>query len=267
MDQKDKVEEQYKDSEPLRVRANTHRLYSERMINLDAEAQKLMDLDGSEAVLDVGCGPGVFLRYLKGHGHTGRLVGLDQSLGMIAEAQDDSIEGFVGDAQQLPFEEGAFQRVSARHMLYHVPNIPMALEEMKRVLSSKGTVLVTTNSQGSLSGMRELRNQMLSSFGYQEASTADTLPINTFCIENADEILEAAFSSVQKVVYQNALIFRNSDPIAAYVGTMLSMLNIPNDEKLYAEMRMWLKVEAERMLRHHGGVWRDPKYTGFYVCS
>ncbi|WP_419182303.1 class I SAM-dependent methyltransferase [Paenibacillus radicis (ex Xue et al. 2023)] len=47
-----------------------------------------MNLNGTEAVLDVGCGPGAFLRFLKDQGHSGRLVGLDQSPGMIAEAQD-----------------------------------------------------------------------------------------------------------------------------------------------------------------------------------
>ncbi|MCR8634735.1 class I SAM-dependent methyltransferase [Paenibacillus sp. N5-1-1-5] len=179
--------------------------------------------------------------------------------------QKHKIEGFVGDVQQIPFGEGGFQWVSARHMLYHVLNIPIALGEMKRVLSSNGNVIITTNSQRSLSGIRELRNRMLLSFGYQETSLQEAF-IHTFCIENANEILRAAFSSVREVVYENALLFHNSEPIAAYVGTMFNMLDIPNDEKLHAEMRMWLKVEAERMIRSHGGTWRDPKNTAVYIC-
>ncbi|MDF2958286.1 MAG: hypothetical protein K0S39_21 [Paenibacillus sp.] len=266
MNQKDKVEEQYLNSEPLKIRMDTHRLYSEKRMNLDMEAMKLMNLNGSEAILDVGCGPGAFLRFLRDHGHQGRLAGLDRSPAMIAEAEDESIEGFVGDVQQLPFERGTFSRVSARHMLYHVPDISRALEEMKRVLEPGGTVVVSTNSKRSLPGIMDLCSRMLTSFGYPNSGFTTAVPIDTFCIENADEILRPSFSSVREVMLENALVFHKPEPVAQYAGTLFSMMNIPNDGKLYADMQIWLEAEADRTIRSLGGVWRDPKHTAFYVC-
>ncbi|HEV8638260.1 MAG TPA: class I SAM-dependent methyltransferase, partial [Chloroflexota bacterium] len=112
------VAAQYADSDPLRARIETHQRHSERQLDLDALCHRLLGFGGDESLLDVGCGPGLFLTYLRRAGHRGRLVGLDQSPGMIAEAGG----GLVGDAQALPFADAAFDAVSARHMLYHVPD-------------------------------------------------------------------------------------------------------------------------------------------------
>ncbi|WP_329191392.1 class I SAM-dependent methyltransferase [Streptomyces sp. NBC_01435] len=34
-------------------------------------------IEGADSVLDLGCGTGAMLHWSRGHGHTGRLVGLD----------------------------------------------------------------------------------------------------------------------------------------------------------------------------------------------
>ncbi|MDQ4044962.1 MAG: class I SAM-dependent methyltransferase, partial [Chloroflexota bacterium] len=73
---------QYVTTDPLKVRMETHLRYSERQLDLDAECRSAMRLTGDETILDVGCGPGLFLSYLRDHGHRGRLIGLDQSKAM-----------------------------------------------------------------------------------------------------------------------------------------------------------------------------------------
>ncbi len=80
------VRQQYQTTDPLRTRIETHRRYSERQIDLNAECRAALGLAGTESLLDVGCGPGDWPRYLRQHGHTGRLTGLDQSSAMIAAA-------------------------------------------------------------------------------------------------------------------------------------------------------------------------------------
>src|SRR5438876_3710507 len=80
------VRQQYRTTDPLRTRIDTHRRFSERQIDLDAECRAALGLTGDEALLDVGCGPGDWLRYLRQTGHRGRLAGLDQSPAMIAAA-------------------------------------------------------------------------------------------------------------------------------------------------------------------------------------
>jgi demethylmenaquinone methyltransferase/2-methoxy-6-polyprenyl-1,4-benzoquinol methylase len=67
--------------------------------------------------LDVACGTGFLTRHLRGE-----IVGLDQSASMLAIAQDRVPAGeFVqGDALELPFEDGSFDRVFTGHFYGHL---------------------------------------------------------------------------------------------------------------------------------------------------
>ncbi len=67
--------------------------------------------------LDVACGTGFLTRHLPGE-----IVGLDQSESMLEEAgrQAPAAEYVQGDALELPFEDGAFERVFAGHFYGHL---------------------------------------------------------------------------------------------------------------------------------------------------
>ena len=96
------------------------------------------DLD----VLDVGCGQGIDVaRYaLSGARATGidltpRHVELTRAhlaaLGLEAKVE-------LGDAENLPFADGSFDRVSSNGVLHHTPDMPAALAEILRVLRPDG---------------------------------------------------------------------------------------------------------------------------------
>ena len=102
-----------------------------------------------EAVLEVGCGPGTDLfDLIEIVGPTGRLVGIDASAVMIAEARRRAqalnvpITFEVGDVQALPFPDGAFDVCRAARLLEHLPDAGRALTEMVRVTRSGGRILV-----------------------------------------------------------------------------------------------------------------------------
>ena len=67
--------------------------------------------------LDVACGTGFLTRHLPGE-----IVGLDQSESMLEEArrQAPSAEYVQGDGLELPFEDGAFERVFTGHFYGHL---------------------------------------------------------------------------------------------------------------------------------------------------
>jgi ubiquinone/menaquinone biosynthesis C-methylase UbiE len=67
--------------------------------------------------LDVACGTGYFTRFLPGE-----VVGLDQSANMIdvARSRDAASEYLVADALELPFDDGAFDRVFTGHFYGHL---------------------------------------------------------------------------------------------------------------------------------------------------
>jgi demethylmenaquinone methyltransferase/2-methoxy-6-polyprenyl-1,4-benzoquinol methylase len=68
--------------------------------------------------LDVACGSGFLTRHLRG-----LVVGLDQSPAMVALAQSRLPDGvaLTGDALDLPFADGAFDRVFTGHFYGHLP--------------------------------------------------------------------------------------------------------------------------------------------------
>jgi ubiquinone/menaquinone biosynthesis C-methylase UbiE len=108
-----------------------------------------MALAPGKAVLEVGCGPGTdVFDMVELVGPAGRLVGLDASEVMIAEARRRAkalcvpITFEVGDVQALPFPDGTFDVCRAGRLLQHLPNAERALTEMVRVTRSGGRIVV-----------------------------------------------------------------------------------------------------------------------------
>jgi ubiquinone/menaquinone biosynthesis C-methylase UbiE len=262
------IRQQYQTIDPLQTRILTHERYSERQIDLHAICREALALTDAEALLDVGCGPGAFLHYLRAHGHAGRLAGLDQSLGMIAaakataEAAGQAIEWFVGGANALPFDDGEWAIISARHMLYHVPDLPGALREFARVVGPDGRVLATTNAGTDHAGLNALRDNLFEHFA---------LPVpppvtEHFRVENARDVLQTVFAEVDETIVQNAFIFTAPEPIVNYLMTIAPVHRFEDDPARYRAIHNWLTEEATRRLAAMGGVWRDQKNVGVYVC-
>jgi SAM-dependent methyltransferase len=82
--------------------------------------------------LDVACGTGFLTRHLRGF-----VVALDQSPAMVTTAQSRLPEGvgMVGDGLDLPFADGAFDRVFTSHFYGHLPTAERTafLESARRV--------------------------------------------------------------------------------------------------------------------------------------
>jgi ubiquinone/menaquinone biosynthesis C-methylase UbiE len=108
-----------------------------------------MALAPGASVLEVGCGPGTdVFALVELVGPTGRLVGLDASQAMIAEARRRASERRlavtfeVGDVQALPFPDATFDVCRAARLLEHLPDAAQALSEMTRVTRQGGWVVV-----------------------------------------------------------------------------------------------------------------------------
>src|SRR2546423_556637 len=101
---------------------------------------------GYEAVLDAGCGNGVWTAAVRPL--VSSVVGLDLSRGMLGDATAKLADAaFVnGDVVALPFADASFDVVLCFWVLHHVPDQPAAVAEFARVLRSDGTLLATANS-------------------------------------------------------------------------------------------------------------------------
>jgi SAM-dependent methyltransferase len=94
-------------------------------------------------VLDVACGPGYVAAAAAARGAVAH--GLDFSAAMvaIARALHPVIAVQEGDAEDLPYPDGAFDAVVSGFGMHHVPRPEVALAQARRVLAPGGRVAFT----------------------------------------------------------------------------------------------------------------------------
>lgn len=105
--------------------------------------------------LEVGAGNGEHLKYEKlNQNQADNYFAVDIRENMIFELKKNfsSINAFVGDCQKkLDFDDGFFDRILAIHVLEHLPNLPLAIEEMFRLCDKeRGVFSVVIPCEGSL---------------------------------------------------------------------------------------------------------------------
>ncbi|MDQ3108049.1 MAG: class I SAM-dependent methyltransferase [Actinomycetota bacterium] len=89
-----------------------------------------IDLDGDETVIDVGCGNGRDGRQLLAANHAGPIIGFDLSVGMLRMVVGQ-VPAVNADVAALPLRDGAADVALASHMLYHCPDLPAAVAELR----------------------------------------------------------------------------------------------------------------------------------------
>jgi ubiquinone/menaquinone biosynthesis C-methylase UbiE len=99
-----------------------------------------------KAVLDVGCGSGLFFKEIAAQ--TEIVVGVDVSHKLLLKAKKNA-NGFQNafilqaDADHLPFKNGFYDTVFAFTILQNLPKPSETLGELKRVANKDGRVVVT----------------------------------------------------------------------------------------------------------------------------
>ncbi len=92
-------------------------------------------------ILDVACATAMSFRFLS---DLGTIRGLDISRETIHFAKQRGIDRIVrGDAQRMPFREGAFDLVLALDAFEHFPDDVGSMAEVRRVLSPHGALICT----------------------------------------------------------------------------------------------------------------------------
>ena len=121
-----------------------------------------LEVPVSGRLLEIGCGPAYLWKNNEKRLRTDwRIVLSDFSPGMLASAREDglashgSFQFLAVDAQSIPYPDRIFDVLIANHMLYHVPDRPKALSEIKRVLKPGSRLYAATNGEERLQELRE----------------------------------------------------------------------------------------------------------------
>jgi SAM-dependent methyltransferase len=110
-------------------------------------APLLIDFAGvreGDRVLDAGCGTGSLSMTIAEVTKAAKIVGIDASKGFIEYARasnsDTRVSFELGDAQNLPYSDGSFDRCLSLLVVNHIPDTPKAVAEMRRVTKPGGVI-------------------------------------------------------------------------------------------------------------------------------
>jgi SAM-dependent methyltransferase len=111
------------------------------------EAIRRIGVEAGMAVLEVGCGSGVFLRLAADRG--ARAFGIDASpeLIEIARGRVPEADLRVGDTQSLPYEDDSFDLVAGFNAFFFAADMVGALRDAGRVARPGASVLIQVSGR------------------------------------------------------------------------------------------------------------------------
>ena len=260
---------QYGDSEKLRIRIEAHERYSEHSQD-DWYPRYVAQLDpaAGESVLDVGCGFGAFHPAL--HAVGARVVALDYSPGMAREARQRAtrdglaVQVMRADAQQLPLADRSVDHAICSHMLYHVPDIGRALEEMRRVVKVGGRVLITTNAADHSVRFKNLHVQAARDLGLTPAEVPGH---SRFSLDDLP-LVRAVFPNVQLHRQPNAFLFPTVDSALRYYASgWVDSVEERDAEGSHRPALLERMAELIGEIIAREGVFRVPKDAGSFLAT
>jgi ubiquinone/menaquinone biosynthesis C-methylase UbiE len=258
------VAQQYQTDQHLQTRIRTHRLYTVGA-NLEQSIDAVLKLEPQESLLDIGTGPGDFPTRLRVAGHKGRLVGLDFSSGMleVAKTKTDAVEWVQGNAMELPFPDSSFDLVSARHMLYHVPDMNKAILEAKRVLKPGGRFMAVTNDDGYLLEFWNAVFEALKDDADFSVITNSVLN-RQFFSAHLDEQIRQVFHNTSFTRLEGSLEFPGARPVLEYWDSIQASYDISHTA--WTRGREALAKVLETRFENNG-VWRLTKNLAIILAQ
>ncbi|MCP4143300.1 MAG: class I SAM-dependent methyltransferase [Chloroflexi bacterium] len=251
--------EQYKDASNLNARILIHERFSE---NKQGWASWVFDtyqtLPNPAKVLELGSGSAfIWTSCPERIPAEWDLTLSDLSTGMLTAASKNtsglsrSFSFREIDAQSIPFDDESFDIVIANHMLYHVPDRPKALREIRRVLKSDGVLIAATNGNKHLAETNK----------WLKATSTDPnfTPLGSlFRLENGREQLKAYFSSVEILRYKDSLHVTDVDLLMGYIKSMSKIKGVTSSalSEIEAELKNILAEEGEIFIQKDSGLFK-----------
>lgn len=244
-DQKYLKEQQYKTPSNLEARIALHRQFGTTEENWFHWVFQHAAPHPGDRLLEIGCGPGDLWRECAALlPESLSLTLCDLSIGMLNKARTVSAGSqnphyCVVDAQDLPFLENCFDAVLANHMLYHVPDIPRALGQIRRVMKPNGRLVAATNGVNHMLQLDALIHKHMPEYeGVRSVA-------HLFSLENGVEILSPFFPRAQVFIFENDLKVTEVEPLANYIRSIWVAFDSPVHQRILQEIIAEAQAEID----------------------
>ena len=245
-DQEYLKKDQYCDSSNLDARVLIHRKFSTNPYGWFRWVfDTLLKLPENAKILELGCGPGLMWKDNAPRIPSGWNITLsDLSPGMLDTAWRNLVvtgRAFQFkeiDAQSIPFEDESFEAVIANHMLYHVPDRPKAIAEIRRVLKPGGRLIATTVGENHM-------KEMMDWYARVHVSKVWESFANPFTLENGMEQLKPYFQEVSLSRYEDNLEVTEIEPMMDYLRSGIRVAELSEDELTTLQMDLEKELEEK----------------------
>lgn len=220
---------------------------------------ELMPLPADAVVLDVGCGPGPYVAAARARVPSGFVVPLDISLDRLRRI--DGTGMVQSDILDLAIAEGSIDIALAMHVLYHLPDIPQGVAEIRRAVKPGGVLYALTNSHNDMPELAAVYR----SCGLQRA---EGMTGAAFTAENGARLVGTAFATVETVeLHNSSLMVTDARAVAgeaARLGYSMARHLAPgvtwdgflDDVRRTVADHIW-----------HQGVFEITEHQALFVCS
>lgn len=234
-------------------------------IGAEEEIIKLINLNLS--ILDVGCGNGDLLIRMRKQGFLGRLIGIDISKGILQpgikqnEEKNLNIVFEIGNAEKLEFPDNNFEVIISKHVLYHVENVKVAVEEVYRCLKPGGLFIVSLNSLlENKPKLGDFYKEIEKEFGFKVQRGQDVLSIENF------EPFLSNFKKKKLLKFQNFIELKDAKPYVDYLDSMRDFFKpLPKRnqwEIILKKFGSFINNEIETK-----GIFREKNTFGIFIAT
>lgn len=255
MNKPDDVKNLYIKEDTLSTRINLHDKYSVNKYGWSNWVFDQYQMGENLNILEFGCGTSNIWVERQLPENTNVIL-TDISPLMIEKTKDKlcSINSFsfqVMDIQNVPFSDSTFDIVIANHMLYHVPNLAKALNEVKRILKDDGIFYTTTTGENHLRELQDIYRKYSDKVKFNYSTDI------SFTLENGEDLLKKYFSKIEKRRYIDSLEVTNVVDLMEYI---VSYNEIPID--IYNEIYEHINNEIIK-----NKILKIKKDSGMFICK
>lgn len=203
-------------------------------------------------ILDVGTGPGAFIKVLKEAFPEGKITGIDPVQESLDEARHNypDVEFVQGQAERLPFPAGTFDVASISMALHHLAKVGKGLREMKRVVKKGGWIIVNELISDNLNPAQEV-HKIYHHFRSRVDRILGVSHHETFQKEQVIQMVEDAGISIQFFFeHKPEPEATDVNEVERRVDIMQKMLEKIKDKPEYEEMKGQITEFRKQVLIH-----------------